>query len=169
MTILEKLDQAIKEAAKSRDKIRLGAVRLIKSTVINKEKELKHPVEDAEFMSTLSGMARKVRESIEQFKKGGRTDLVLKEEGELAVIESFLPKPLSDDELNALVDKAIKKEEVTGPKQMGLVMKNLKEKTTGRVDGKKLANLVREKLVKISSQSASNESSPSPSLDMDKG
>lgn len=151
MTILEKLDQAIKESAKSRDQIRLGAIRLIKSTVVNKEKELRRPVEEAEFMSVLSGMARKVRESIEQFKTGGRTDLVEKEEGELAIIESFLPKPLSDDELNALVDEAIKKEGATDPKQMGLVMKNLKEKTSGCVDGKKLANMVREKLSKMSS------------------
>ncbi len=146
MTILEKLDQEIKEALKARDQSRLDAIRLIKASVKNKEIELIHPLSEAEFFAVLSTMAKQRHESIDQFKKGGRVDLAEKEEKELAVISSFLPQPLSDSELDHLIAEAISQTGAKSPKDMGLVMKALKEPTMGRVDGKILSERVRSKL-----------------------
>lgn len=144
--ILEKLEAEIVKAMKARDQVRLGAVRLIKSTVKNKEIELIHPLSETEFFSVLGTMAKQVTDSIEQFTKGGRTDLVDKEKGELQVIQTFLPQAMSDAEVLALVQEAINASGATGPKDMGAVMKVLKDKTAGRVDGKKMADLVKNKL-----------------------
>ena len=146
MTILQKFEQEIKDALKSGNQIKLSAVRMIKSTIKNKEIELMHPLSDAEFMAVLSTMAKKCRESIEQFSKGGRAELAKKEEDELGIIESFLPKSLSESELDLLIQEAITAVHAVGPKDMGAVMKALKEKTAGRVDGKLLSDKVRAKL-----------------------
>lgn len=146
--ILEKLEAEITKAMKARDQVRLGAVRLIKSTVKNKEIELMHPLAETEFFSVLQTMVKQVQESIEQFTKGGRTDLVDKEKGELKVLQSFLPQALSDSDVEALIVEAIAASGAKGPKDMGGVMKHLKDKTAGRVDGKKLADLVKQALNK---------------------
>lgn len=148
--ILERLEAEITKAMKARDQVRLGAVRLIKSTVKNKEIELIHPLSETEFFAVLQTMAKQVAESIDQFTKGGRTDLADKEKGELAVLQTFLPQALSDSDVAALIDEAITASGAKGPKDMGGVMKHLKDKTAGRVDGKKLADLVKAKLSNIS-------------------
>lgn len=150
MSILEKLDQEIKGAAKAKNTARLATIRLIKNAVKNKEIELLHPLSEAEFYSVLSTMAKQGRESIEQFKKGGRNDLVDKETGELNIIETFLPKPLTETEVARFIDEAVAETEAQGPKDMGKVMKALKEKTAGRIDGKTLSEKVRSKLSQIS-------------------
>ena len=144
--IMESLEAEIIKAMKARDQVRLGAVRLIKSTVKNKEIELIHPLSETEFFSVLQTMVKQRAESIEQFTKGGRTDLADKEKGELAVIQTFLPQALSDQDLATLILEAIATSGAKGPKDMGAVMKHLKDKTAGRVDGKKLADLVKNKL-----------------------
>ena len=146
MTILEKLEADLKEAMKARNQDRLSAVRLIKSTVKNKEIELIHPLSEPEFFAVLATMAKQRHESIEQFKKGNRNDLAATEEKELEVIHSYLPKSLSDAEVDKLIADAVAKVGAKTPKDMGLVMKELKEKTTGRVDGKILSDKVRTKL-----------------------
>lgn len=149
MTILEKLEDEIKTAMKARDQDRLGAVRLIKSTVKNKEIELIRPLSETEFFAVLATMVKQRQESIEQFKKGNRNDLVAKEEAELKIIGSFLPQSLSETEVDSLITDAIIKVGAKTPKDMGLVMKELKEKTAGRVDGKLLSDKVRAKLSSI--------------------
>lgn len=149
MTILEKLDQEIKESLKARNQVRLDSVRLIKTAVKNKEIEFIRPLTQPEFFSVLSTMAKQRHESIDQFKKGGRTDLVEKEEKELAIISSFLPQALSDAEIDRLIAEAISQTEAKSPKDMGLVMKALKEPTAGRADGKVLSEKVKSKLGSI--------------------
>lgn len=149
MTILEKLDSDIKEAMKARQTDRLAAVRLIKATVKNKEIELIRPLSEPEFFAALATMTKQRHESIEQFKKGNRNDLAAIEEKELEVINSYLPKSLSDLEVDSMISAAITKVGAKTPKDMGLVMKELKEKTTGRVDGKLLSDKVRTKLSAI--------------------
>ena len=149
MTILEKLDNEIKTALKARDEARLATVRLIKSQVKNKEIELIHPLSEAEFLAVLSTMVKQRRESIDQFSKAGRTDLVVKEEIELKVIESFLPQQLTDAEVDAFIAQAVAESKAAGPKDMGAVMKLLKDKTAGRVDGRVLSDKVKAKLASI--------------------
>lgn len=150
MSILQKLDSDLRQALKSGDKARLATIRLIKSTAKNKEIEIGGALSEPQFFAVLSSMIRERRESIDQFKKGGRDDLVKKEEGEIVFIEAYLPQPLNDSELSSLVDKAIESVGASGMKDMGAVMKQLKDKTAGRVDGRKLADVVREKLGQLS-------------------
>ena len=145
-SILSQLDNAIKEAMKARDTARLETVRGIKTSVKNKEIELIRPVTEVEFYGLLNTMVKQRRDSIEQFKKGGRDDLADKEAGELKIIETFLPQALSPEEVNHLISDAISAAKATGPKDMGAVMKLLKDQTAGRVDGKELSELVRSRL-----------------------
>lgn len=149
MTILEKLDQEIKESLKARDQVRLDTIRLIKTAVKNREIELIRPLSEAEFFAVLSTMTKQRNESIDQFKKGGRTDLVEKEEKERTIISSFLPQALSDAEIDRLIAEAISQTGAKSPKDMGLVMKALKEPTAGRADGKILSEKVKSKLGSI--------------------
>lgn len=146
MTILEKLDLEIRNAMKGRDQARLETVRMIKAAAKNKEIELLHPLTEAEFFSLLATLVKQRRESIEQFAKGGRTDLARKEEGELKIVQSFLPQALSETEVDCLIAEAMEAVKAAGPKDMGAVMKQLKEKTAGRVDNKFLSDRVRAKL-----------------------
>lgn len=146
MSIITNLEQEIKSALKARDQLRLDTVRLIKASAKNKEIELLHPLSEAEFLTVISKMVSQRHDSIEQFKKGGRPDLVEKEEKELLILQSYLPKPLSQDEVKALIDEAVTQTKASGPKDMGNVMKALRDKVSGRFDGKLLADMVKNKL-----------------------
>lgn len=97
-------------------------------------------------MSVLSRMVKQRKEAAEHFIKGGREDLAKKEEEEIEILGDYLPKPLSDEELSELIATAIKKTGASSPQQMGLVMKEIKEKAAGRVDGKVLADKVKATL-----------------------
>jgi len=146
MSFLEKLTEDIKTSMKNRDADRLGTLRLIKSEIKNKEIEVQHEITEAEFMTVLSRMVKQRKESIEQFVKGGRDEMAAKEENEITVISDYLPQPLSDSDIDGLISEAITKTGASGPQGMGLVMKELKEKTTGRYDGKQLADKVKTAL-----------------------
>lgn len=143
MTVLQKIETDLKNAMKSRDSFRLGVLRLIKTEVKNKQIELIRDLNEQEFMQVLSRMVKQRRDSVDQYTKGGREDLAQKEQDEIKVIEGYLPKPLSDEELTQIIQKAIQKTGASSPKEMGIVMKEIRDKTTGRVDGKILADKVK--------------------------
>jgi len=134
--INKKLNEEMVTAAKAKDKIRLSAIRLLKTAVHNKEIELMRPLQEAEIMQLLSAMVKQRKDSIEQFAKGGRMDLVEKEEAELKVVQEFLPAQMSDKEVEALIKKAIAEAGAVSVKDMGKVMKILMPQITGRADGK---------------------------------
>ena len=136
MDINKKLNEEMVTAAKAKDKIRLSAIRLLKTAVHNKEIELMRPLQEAEIMQLLSAMVKQRKDSIEQFAKGGRKDLVEKEEAELKVVQEFLPAQMSDEEVEALIKKAIAEAGAVSAKDMGKVMKILMPQITGRADGK---------------------------------
>ncbi|HOM70486.1 MAG: GatB/YqeY domain-containing protein [Smithellaceae bacterium] len=136
MDINKKLNEEMVTAAKAKDKIRLSAIRLLKTAVHNKEIELMRPLQEAEIMQLLSAMVKQRKDSIEQFAKGGRMDLVEKEEAELKVVQEFLPAQMSDEEVEALIKKAIAEAGAVSAKDMGKVMKILMPQITGRADGK---------------------------------
>lgn len=146
MSILKKLEDDLKVALKAKNPDKLAAVRLIKNVVKNKEIELMHALSETEFYAVLATMVKQRQESIEQFTKGGRDDLVQKEQGEISVIQSYLPQPFTPAEVQSLIDQAVLETQAKSPKDMGLVMKALKDKTSGRVDGKLLSEQVRQKL-----------------------
>ena len=146
MTLKKKMDQEMILAAKAKDKIRLSALRLLKSGLHNREIDLKRELSEAEFLQLLSAMVKQRRDSIEQFEKGGRTDLVEKEEAELKVIQEFMPTPMSEAELDAMIAEAIRETGAASVRDMGKVMAALMPKVTGKVDGKMIGEKVKARL-----------------------
>ena len=143
MPIYQDIETHIKDAMRAQEKDRLMALRNIKSFLKNKSIELKKDINDAEATQFLATLAKQRRESIEAFGKAGRDDLVLKEQAELEVIQGYLPKALTTEELDKLIQEVIQEVGASSPKDMGLVMKGLKPKVTGRADGKVVSERVK--------------------------
>jgi uncharacterized protein YqeY len=143
MTFKNKLDQEMILAAKAIDKIRLSALRMLKNGLHNREIDLKRELNEAEFSQLVSGMVKQRKDSIEQFEKGGRPDLVEKEEAELKVIREFMPAQMSEAELDALIAEAIRETGAAGIRDMGKVMKILMPKVAGKADGKTVGEKIK--------------------------
>lgn len=143
MTTNEKLSAEIKAAMIAKDTVRLGTLRLLKSAVgyVQIEKKVE-TLSDADFLAVVQREAKKRKDSITQYEQGGRPELAASEKAELAVLETFLPKALSAEELEALVRSAIQETGATSKAQMGLVMKAAQAKAAGRADGKAISTLV---------------------------
>jgi uncharacterized protein YqeY len=146
MGFKQKIDQEMIRAAKEKAGLRLSTLRMLKSGLHNREIDLKRELNEAEFLQLLSSMVKQRRDSIEQFEKGGRSDLVEKEKAELKVIEEFLPSQLSEADLDAAIAEAIREVNATGIRDMGKVMKVLMPKITGRADGKVVGDKVKARL-----------------------
>jgi len=146
MGIKEQLIQDMKNAAKEKAKAKLSIIRLALAAVQNKEKELLKELSEQEAMQVISGLIKKGKESIEQFKAGQRADLVNKEEKELEVLHSFLPQQLTTAELEVEVAKALEEAGASAPQDMGKVMKILMPRIAGRAEGKMVNELVRKRL-----------------------
>jgi uncharacterized protein YqeY len=146
MSLEERLVQEMKEAMKSNDKLRLSTIRMIRSTVKNKEIELRKPLDDGEIQKAIQGMVRKGEESVEQFKLGGRMDLVEKESKEIEILQSYLPQSLTPEEMIQIVDQTIQEVQATSLKDLGIVMKSVMPKLQGKADGRLINQLVKERL-----------------------
>jgi uncharacterized protein YqeY len=142
MSLQEKLGQEIKAAMLAKDPDRLSALRMLKSAIgyvlIEKKSET---LPDTDFVAIVQKEVKKRRDSIEQFEKGGRPELATKEKAEIAVLEIFLPQPLSGEELEALVRATIAETGATSKKEMGPVIKAVQAKAAGRADGKTISQL----------------------------
>ncbi len=150
MSFSEKIQKDIVTAMKAKDELRLSVLRMVKSAVQLKEVEKLRALDDAESIQLLQTLLKQRKESIEQFTKGGRQDLVEKETKELAIIESYLPAGASEAEMDAAVTQAIADTKAASIKQMGGVVKAAKEILTGKtVDGKALSDRVRDRLSKL--------------------
>jgi len=148
MSIFEQIDKDIIKALKGGDKARLTVLRGLKSDLKYKQIDSGEELTDEKALEVLSSAAKRRRDSIEQFRQGGRDDLVQQEESELEIITAYLPKQLSEDELRQLAEAAIAEVGADSPKQMGLVMKALMPKVKGKADGKMLSRLILELLAK---------------------
>ena len=150
MSFSEKIQKDIVTAMKAKDELRLSVLRMVKSAMQLKEVEKLRALDEAESIQLLQTLLKQRKESIEQFTKGGRQDLVDKETKELAIIESYLPAGASEGEMDAAVTQAIADTKAASIKQMGAVVKAAKEILTGKaVDGKALSDRVRERLSKL--------------------
>ncbi len=138
--------EAMKDAMKSNDKLRLSAIRMMRSAVKNKEIEVRRPLSDEDVIRVIQGMVRKGEESLEQFEKGGRADLVEKEKKEIEILKSFLPQALSQEEILKIIDESIQETQASSMKDLGKVMKSIMPKLGGKADGKLINQLVKEKL-----------------------
>ncbi len=146
MNLEERLLDEMKQAMKSNDKLRLSTIRMIRSAVKYKEIDLRKKLDDDEILRVMQGMVRKSEESIEQFKAGGRADLVEKETKEIEVLKSFLPQSLSQEEIMKMIDESIQETQASSLKDLGKVMKSVMPKLAGRADGKLINQLVKERL-----------------------
>ena len=146
VNLKEKINSEMISAAKARDKIRLSTIRMIKAALHNKEIDLKRELNDEELLQVLSSIVKQRKDSIEQFGKAGRTDLVEKEEEELKVVQGFMPEQLSEEEIETEIEKAIEEVGAVSIKEMGKVMKVVMSKLTGRADGKIVSEKVKAKL-----------------------
>lgn len=146
MTLKEQLNEAMKQAMKARDDLRLSAVRMIRSTIKNREIDQKHELDDQGVIEVISTMVKQRRESIRLYQEGNRQDLVEKEEAELAVLLGFLPAQMDAGEITELVATTIREIGAQGVKDMGRVMKALTPLTAGRADGKVVSDIVRGQL-----------------------
>lgn len=142
----DRLNEEMKQAMKARDEIRLSVIRLIRSSVKNREIETRHELGDGEITEVVSTLVKQRRESIRMFGEAGRTDLVEKEEKELSVLLTYLPQQFSREEVEALVVQAIAESGAQGPKDMGKVMKAIMPHVAGRADGSLVSAVVKEKL-----------------------
>jgi uncharacterized protein len=150
MTLSEQIQKDIVGAMKAKEEMRLSVLRMVKSALQLKEVEKMRPLDAAESIQLLQTLAKQRKESIDQFAKGGRQDLVDKETKELAILESYLPAGASPAEMDAAINKAIADTGATSMKQMGAVVKAAKEALTGKtVDGKTLSDRVREQLARL--------------------
>jgi hypothetical protein len=138
----------LKSALRSGDKLRTSVIRLLTALIKNREVEKRGPLTDAELMQALSASCKQRQEAIEQFRQGHRQDLVDKETAELHILQAYLPAALGPEELQALVQEAIRESQAASPREMGKVMALLMPKVTGRADGKVVSGLVREMLTK---------------------
>ncbi|MBT9332135.1 GatB/YqeY domain-containing protein [Paracidobacterium acidisoli] len=155
MELVKKIDHEMIAAMKARDADRTTTLRMVKSALKNKEIEKREPLTDAEALQVLTGMIKQRRESIEQFTKGNRPELAAKEAAEIAVIEAYMPKAASEDDLKKIVEETIAELAVSGdslgPKDIGTAMKAVQaaiQKSGLRADGRQVSDLVKARLAK---------------------
>src|SRR5512136_463100 len=146
MDLDERLVDEMKQAMRSSDKVRLSTIRMIRTAVKNKEIELRKKLDDEEIQKVIQGMLRRNEESIEQFRLGGRMDLVDKESQEGDILKSYLPQALSTEEILKVIDESIQETQASSLKDLGKVMKSVMLKLTGKADGKVINQLVKERL-----------------------
>ena len=150
MSLKERIGEDIKSAMKAKDKVRLETVRGIKKAILEKEVALRPKGQDSlteeQEIELLAQQAKQRRDSIEQFQKAGRDDLAAKEQQELAILETYLPKQVDDSELESIVDEIIASVGATSPKDLGKVMGAAMKQLKGKADGKKIQALVKSKL-----------------------
>jgi len=147
MPLTDKVNADITAAMKAKDSPRLSALRMMKAAMMNKGVEKGRDLEDAEVLQVVSSLVKQRRDSIEQFSKAGRTDLVAKETAEIAVLEAYLPPAATAGEIDAAVAAAITETGAASPKDIGKVMKAVMPKLAGKnADGRIINESVRRKL-----------------------
>jgi uncharacterized protein YqeY len=146
MGLRENIDGDLKEALKSGAKDKVSTLRMLNAALKNKQIDKRAPLTEEEVIETVRSLMKQRKDSIEQFAKGGRQDLVDKEAAEIKILEIYLPQQLSREEIETMVREAISQTGAQGAKDMGKVMKALIQKIGGRADGKIVSDLVKQAL-----------------------
>jgi uncharacterized protein len=148
MALRERLDADLKAAMKERDELKLSVVRMLKSAVKYREVEGEKAItlDETGILQVVGTEIKRRRDSVEQYRAGGREDLARKEEAEIAILQGYLPAQLSQAELEAKVDEVVARVGAKGPKDMGAVMKALLPEVQGRAEGKLVSDLVKQRL-----------------------
>lgn len=146
MNLKERINEDMKAAMRARDSERLGAIRMLQAAIKQKEVDERIVADDAAVLAIVEKLIKQRKDSIEQFTKAGRDELVAKESAELALLTAYLPQQMTDEELAAAVDAAIAETGASGIAAMGKVMGVLKPRIAGRADMGKASALVKQKL-----------------------
>ncbi|HKD32053.1 MAG TPA: GatB/YqeY domain-containing protein [Gaiellaceae bacterium] len=146
MTLITRIESELKDAMAARDADRRDTLRLILAALRSAEKDLQRPLHDDEELQVLQRERKRRNEAAEAFRNGGREEQAEAEERELAVLEEFMPEPLSEEELEEIVDDAIAEVGATSMRDIGRVMADVMPQVAGRADGSAVSQLVREKL-----------------------
>ena len=146
MSLIERLENELKEAMRARDQDRTDVLRLTLTSLRAAEKEVQRPLKEDEELHVLQRERKRRAEAAEAFRSAGREEQAAKEERELAVIEEFMPEPVDEDELERIIDDAIAETGATSLRDLGRVMADVMPQVAGRADGSVVSQLVREKL-----------------------
>ncbi|MBV9344845.1 MAG: GatB/YqeY domain-containing protein [Gammaproteobacteria bacterium] len=146
MALKDRLTEDMKGALRAGDKERLGTVRLALAAIKQREVDERVTLDDAQVLGVLEKLIKQRREAIAQFQAGGRADLVAKENAEIAVLQGYLPEPLTDAELARLIEQAVTATGATSMKDMGKVMARLKGEVAGRADLGALSARIKQRL-----------------------
>jgi uncharacterized protein YqeY len=146
VSLIARIEQEVREAMLARENARRDALRLILSSLKSAEKDLQRPLSNEEELQVLQRERKKRQEAAEAFRGGGREEQALNEESELSVLQEFMPEPISEDDLERIVDDAIAENKATSMRDMGRVMADVMPQIAGRADGSAVSQLVREKL-----------------------
>ena len=147
MTLQETIQSHIADAMRSKDQLRLSVLRMMKSAVKNKEVDKMKALEEPEIIAVLNTLVKQRRDSVEQFRNGGREEMAQKEEAEIKIIEEYLPAAASEEDIRRAVEEAIQETGAASMKDMGKVMKATLARLAGKsADGSRVSQLVKEKL-----------------------
>ncbi|MGO4544394.1 GatB/YqeY domain-containing protein [Paenibacillus sp. 2TAB23] len=146
MNLSERLTDDMKQAMKNQDKFKLSVIRMMRASVKNLEIDLKRPLEDSEVLDILSREIKQRKDSLQEFKKASRDDLVAGLEVEIEIISQYLPEQLTEEEIQEIVTQTIHELGASSKADMGKVMSALLPKTKGRADGKLVNQLVQQHL-----------------------
>ncbi len=158
MSLKERIAEDMKTAMKSGDKDRVGVLRMLRARILESEVASRttqgrdHEATDAEVVDSIATYAKQRKDSIEAYRGAGREDLASREEGELRIVQEYLPRPLGDDEIRAIVREAIADAGAKSPKDMGAVMKLVMPKVKGAADGRKVQDVVKGELAAAGGQ-----------------
>ncbi|MFX3616045.1 MAG: GatB/YqeY domain-containing protein [Sporolactobacillus sp.] len=146
MSLIDRLNTDMKEAMKAREKARLSVIRMLKASLHNESIKIGNPLSDDEALAVLTRELKQRKDSLQEFENAGRQDLVDEVSVEIAIVQSYMPEQLSEDELQSIVDETISEVGAASKTDIGKVMKAIMPKVKGRADGGLINRLVRSKL-----------------------
>jgi len=147
--IAHRIQEDLKNAVKAQDKVKVSTLRMIISALKNAELEEREELSDEKELAVIASYARRIKEAIEEFRKASREDLVVKEQGELAIVLSYLPEQMSDDDIRREASRVIAEIGAATPRDMGRVMGEIMKRFKGKVDGAAVNRIVSELLQKV--------------------
>ena len=146
MSLVEQINEDVKTAMKNQDKEKLNVIRMVKSALQLAKINLKHELSDEEAIDVIDKQIKMRNDSIEEFKKAERTDLIEQYEKEINILKTYMPEQLSLSEVTEIINKAFEEIKPTSPKEMGLIMKEVTPKVKGRYDMKEVSSIIKERL-----------------------
>jgi uncharacterized protein YqeY len=149
LSLFDKLTEDMKDALRAGDKVRLGVIRLLRAQLQNASIQCGGELSEDEVLGVLSSAVKMRREAIEKFTAGQRPDLVAREQAELGIIQGYMPEPLSEEDLCAIIDQTLSELGAKGPGDLGQVMKKIMPQVRGRAQGGLVNKLARERLQKL--------------------